>query len=301
MLHKPGTSNAIPRPHSTKLVHCEVCGVATSHHQLYVKCGYPILRCGECGLGSTEVTEDFNPALVYDESYFQGGHSDGYADYIGSEQVLRREFRHTLERLQQYSPKTGGLLEVGCAYGFFLQEAQRYYQCTGLEISTAAADFCRAHGLDVECGVVTRDFLVRRGPFDVVVMLDCLEHLPKPSEALHHLLDALREGGVLLLSTGDWSSLMARTLGRRWRLMTPPQHLFFFTRANLVRLLNRLGFRVAHCDRPWKLVPVGLALYQLFNRLGLRTRGFSSLNRIQLPLNLYDTIQVIAVKETHAA
>ena len=72
-------------------LHCPACGSVTEHQQLYRKNGCDILRCVVCGLGRAEAN-DFDPAAYYTESYFKGRHADGYADYITTEPVLRREF-----------------------------------------------------------------------------------------------------------------------------------------------------------------------------------------------------------------
>ena len=77
--------------------------------------------------------------------------------------------------------------------------------------------------------------------------------------------------------------------------MTPPQHLFYFSRATLRALLERLGFAVVRCDRPWKYVPLGLAAYQVGSRLGMRLKPLESI-RLGVPVNLFDTVRVVARK-----
>ncbi len=275
---------------------CEVCGRETEHVEVYEKWGFSILECRACGLGSTRVEASFSSEELYDRDYYQGGRRDGYADYAISEQVLKHEFRRTLARLRRVGPAHGRLLEVGCAFGFFLEEAQLYYECQGIELSEVAVRECRARGLTVHQGEVETEILQRLGTMDAVAMLDCVEHLANPAEVLKRLAAALRPGGSLILTTGDWSSLPARLLGRRWRLMTPPQHLFFFSRSNLSQLLERRGLEVVEHSRPWKWVPLGLIAYQLSRRLGLRKPVPEGLHSMGMPVNLLDTILVVARK-----
>ena len=109
---------------------------------VWEKWGYPILRCNRCGVGWTCVGNEFNATSIYNREYFEGGRRDGYADYLQSESVLRTEFRHALDQLRRHGADVGRLLEVGCAYGFFLCEAQKYFQCSGIEISKDATEFC---------------------------------------------------------------------------------------------------------------------------------------------------------------
>jgi len=273
-----------------------VCSAEAPQSLAFEKWGYSILRCQRCGLGRTNVGRDFAAHQLYGRGYFQGETRDGYADYGGSERVLRAEFRYALKHLIRYASGGGRLLELGCAYGFFLAEAERYYSATGLDVSAEAISFARARGLDAHHGMLTDEFTGARGPFDVVVMLDVIEHLEAPVDVLSRIHRALPTGGYLMVTTGDWDSLLARLTGRHWRLMTPPQHLFFFSRRTIMRLLRRLGFEIVDIRKPWKLVPVGLAAFQVASRLGLRVPFQARLNEIGLPVNLFDAMQVIARK-----
>lgn len=279
-------------------VNCPACGRRTTRSFCYEKWGCRIERCAACGLGSCVPPAGFDPTAIYDEAYFQGGRADGYADYAGSEAVLRREFRRSLAALMKYAPNAGPLLEIGCAHGFFLLEAAAHYKVAGVDVSQAAVDRCRSRGLHATCARPGEDDFAVAQPQSAVVMLDCIEHLPHPDATVAWAWRSLAPGGCLMLTTGDWGSLLARLMGRRWRLMTPPQHLYYFTRASLTRLLERIGFHVVEASRPWKSVPIGLAAYQLGNRLGLRWQALERLGRCGVPVNLGDAMRIIARKES---
>ena len=77
------------------------------------------------------MSEKFSAAEIYTEAYFQGGRADGYSDYAGSEEVLRGEFRTAVKELRSAGCISGKLLELGCAYGFFLAERKRTSKCRG--------------------------------------------------------------------------------------------------------------------------------------------------------------------------
>jgi SAM-dependent methyltransferase len=280
---------------------CIVCANPTAHATLYVVRGFPIVRCGDCGLGSTVLPTGFDPAAIYTEGYFQGGADDGYADYAASEPWLRVEARRALSHLFRHGPRAGRLLEVGCAYGFFLAEAAAYFDATGIEISEAAASRARSAGLAVEPGQVTAPWLAAREPFDAVAMLDVIEHLSDPADTLRLLRDRMRPGSALLLSTGDWGSLLARAMGRSWRLLTPPQRLWFFSARTLTKLLARHGMRVIDVARPAKVVPLGLALFQIARYGGRAAPALRALAqgapRLAVPVNLFDALRVVAVRD----
>lgn len=272
---------------------CMACRVIARPEVLYSVAGFPIVRCSSCGLGETLTSSDFDPAAIYTDAYFQGGRPDGYADYQGSHEYLAAEFRHVLRDIAAAGATEGRLLEIGCAYGFLLEEARNAFRVSGIELAEDAVAACRARGLDV---VRSADelFYSERGPFDVVVMLDVIEHLSAPDDLLRDLERHTRPGGLLVISTGDFGSLLARVMGRRWRLMTPPQHLWFFTADAIFRLLAAHGFRLVRLTHPSKKVPLGLIAYQLARWTGLQRRLGGRSIPGSVPVNLYDAMRVIA-------
>jgi 2-polyprenyl-3-methyl-5-hydroxy-6-metoxy-1,4-benzoquinol methylase len=272
---------------------CIACG-GSGLTVAFEKNGCEILRCSSCGLGRTRVPDSFDPTQLYTEEYFQGGAVDGYGDYVGSEATLRSEFRRTVGEILRLDVRRGALLEFGCAYGFLLQEAKPFFERVhGIEIADDAVRFCRARGLDVASGVVEPSAM--KGPYDVVVGLDVIEHVPRPDETVEILASAMRPGAALIMTTGDWGTPVAKLTGRHWRLMTPPQHLSFFTAAAMRAMLERAGFRVASLSHPAKRVPLSLIAYQLQRFTG-KPRNFPILNKLWLPANLWDAMRVVAIK-----
>jgi SAM-dependent methyltransferase len=268
---------------------CPACARATPQRFLYAKNGCDILQCTVCGLGRAE-TAGFDPASYYTGDYFSGEHADGYGDYLGAEPVLRREFAHTVDFIRRF--RSGGrLLELGCAYGFFLHEAKPYFDVTGIELAEDAADHARRSGLNVNSGVADEATLAALDPVDVVVLLDVIEHLPEPHATLRLAAQRLNPGGIIVLTTGDFASLYARLAGRRWRLMTPPQHLWFFTPDSMRGLAAALGLELVALDHPWKVVPLSLVFFQLRRMLGLS--GGVRAGGIGVPLNLFDAMRVV--------
>lgn len=268
---------------------CPACGTRTAHRFLYAKNHCDIFQCTTCGLGRAQAAA-FDPSTYYTEAYFAGDHADGYADYRGAEPVLRREFARTVDFIRRYR-RTGRLLEIGCAYGFFLHEAKRYFTVSGIELAADAAAYCRRRGFAVETGTAEIVEHMGGGPFDVIVLLDVIEHLADPHAAMASLARVLGPGGVIVLTTGDFGSLPARALGAAWRLMTPPQHLWFFTPDSMEHLAAGAGLEVTTLDHPWKIVPFSLVVYHLGRMAGIRVK--LPAGRIGLPINLFDAMRVV--------
>jgi SAM-dependent methyltransferase len=281
-------------PEGAALQLCPACDQVTEQQFLYSLNSCNILRCGACGLGHAE-TQGFNPEAYYTAEYFSGCKSDGYADYLAAEPVLRKEFARTVAFIRQWC-RDGRLLEIGCAYGFFLKEAKKYFNVSGIELAADAATYCQRSGLSVLQGVADETTLRRDEKMDVIVMLDLIEHLPDPRGTLALLGRHLRSGGVIVITTGDFGSVAARLCGKHWRLMTPPQHLWFFGRESVIRLAASLGLSVERIDHPWKIVPLPLIVFQLQRMLHLSVRVRSPAAGIGLPLNMFDAMRVVLRK-----
>ena len=273
---------------------CPACGRTTDHRLLFRSNGCDILQCRSCGLGRTDA-RGFDPAAYYTEDYFSGRHPDGYSDYRGAETVLRREFARSVDFIRRFRT-SGRLLELGCAYGFFLMEAAHYFEVSGIELAEDAANHARRAGLNVLHGAAHEANLQQVGPVDVIVLFDVIEHLAEPRETIALCHRYLKPGGIIVITTGDFGSPIAKLTGRRWRLMTPPQHLWFFTQESVRRLAGNIGLAVEHYDHPWKVVPASLIVFQLQRMLGLSGLHLSMASRLGIPVNLFDAMRLVLRK-----
>lgn len=275
---------------------CLVCG-----HNRWESHVEILLRCTACGFVTAPPEAAFDVHTLYEGDYFKG---DEYLDYLADEPFLRRNFRKRLRHVQKWCPQ-GRLLEIGAAYGFFLDLARVHYSVVGYELNAEAAAYARDEfGLEVR----TSDFLAATprevgGLLDATVLWDVIEHLERPDRFIAHIARLSRPGAILCLTTGDIGSWLARRRGRSWRLIHPPSHLHYFNRETIAKLLNKFGFAVVDVR------PVGYArslrqiLYSIINlRLGME-RTYDILARITprvlgFSLNTYDIMQVTAQKES---
>ncbi len=204
---------------------------------------YPILACRHCRSLTTSARMQAREAQgFYDHEYFHGG---DYRDYPATEKILKRNFIRLVQRLKDVQPN-GALLEVGCAYGFFLDLARTQWQVTGVDISREAITSCEPRFPGTVFAGDIRDLDLPVESFDWVVAWDVVEHLDDPRRTIARIFELLMPGGRLALTTGDSSSLAARLMGRRWRLLTPPSHLTFFSRQGMHTMLTEIGFGTIH-------------------------------------------------------
>lgn len=251
---------------------CTACG-AGSPRELFVRDGYHLVECAACGLvyvGEDPGTIDFG--RLYDESYYTGGQDGVFADYVGQAPSRRAAARRRLFTLRRLKPG-GRLLDVGCAAGFFLVEAQAHYRVCGVELSAFSSRFAREQfGLDVVTGTL-HDAAFAPASFDLVTLWDVIEHVPDPAAVLAEAARVLAPDGRVVLTTGDIGSDYARSRGADWHLMTPPWHLSFFSRRTIATLASRAGLQVVHVaargvagDGAWARSKPGIVLNHLLGR-----------------------------------
>ena len=240
--------------------------IACQNHRrsfLFKKQEYAIYECSDCGLkfvypqpSTTELE------AIYDDSYFSRGNK-----YSSSQQEKDPNEVLKLQKIRQFIA-SGNLLDVGCATGEFLQLAQEQgFHVTGVELSPYAAGIAKKTIHNIHNGELLSAPL-NSAQFDLVTLWDVIEHLENPSATLHHVNTLLTEDGLLFLTTGDIGALWARILGRHWQLLTPPQHIFFFTTPAMTRLLQRYGFEIVEI-RSWKKqVKLGFALFKAQESFG---------------------------------
>lgn len=214
-----------------------------------------IVRCSTCG----HMQLEHLPASALLAGAYAEAQSD---DYLAEEAGQRATARLALRRIER-RVATGALLDVGCWFGFLLDEARRGgWRTVGVEPSVSASAYARQRlGLDIHTSDLTGAELQPEA-FDAVVLADVLEHFPDPAAALDRVAGLTRPGGVVYLALPDAGSLVARAMGSRWWSVIPT-HVQYFTRGSLATLLSRRGWEVLEVDTAPKAFTVRYYLERL--------------------------------------
>jgi 2-polyprenyl-3-methyl-5-hydroxy-6-metoxy-1,4-benzoquinol methylase len=271
---------------------CPLCGNSGANRTLF-ELTRPVIKCDVCDLVYAAPWEKAIQGRDFNESYYRRG---VYADYLSDAGAIRKNAQRTLGELENLV-EGRALLDVGCATGFFLEAARsRGWTVRGLEVSNYAAEYARRElHLDVVSGSI-ESFADDSSKFDVVTLWDTIEHLGRPDLALSNIRRLLHPQGVLVLSTGDYGSMLRRITGKRWRLFADPTHNFFFEESTLKRLLDQTGYELVHLTRRGKWVTLSMILHQSpvpFRKVAETWLGALHSNPA-IYVNLYDVMTVFA-------
>lgn len=213
-------------------------------------------RCRECGQRFTfpQPTDD-ELADIYDGGYFE---TFGYSERNGEayRAMARRRAAELLRTAERDFPP-GRLLDVGSGLGDLLSAAgARGWTARGVEANPYAVEMC---GEDAAvCSI--EDFKPdSSGRFDLITCIDVIEHLRRPDIVLRKLHRLLHPGGGLLVTTPDVRSLASRLAGRRWPHYHR-DHLWYFHRQGLRRLVEDAGFEIIRCGRAKKVFTLSYLL-----------------------------------------
>ena len=223
--------------------HCPVCGCTSSNWLCQVQ-DFEIHSCPECQTDYVKnPPNDKELAAFYDRSeWFEGGEPGGYADYDAQSQAHVTDIK---EFLSTFAGETLAILDVGCGYGNHLEVAASLgWECFGIEPSEHARNIAinrlGSRAMIVKCA---EDLIPHK--FDVVLMLDVVEHVIEPQKLFYPLfaLGAIKESTTILLTTPNAGSREAINAPGAWRYRHPPSHLVFYKASGLEQLFHNLRFR----------------------------------------------------------
>jgi 2-polyprenyl-3-methyl-5-hydroxy-6-metoxy-1,4-benzoquinol methylase len=268
---------------SAKLEHpaCPVCGSERREVRFRLPEPYAVARCSACGVHYLypRLIESAMQEAYRQPSYYEGGEF-GYADtsYTAQEFALRSTFKRLLNNLGRRGLTGGDLLEIGCGYGYLLDEVRSSFdRRVGTEFSPQAAEIARATGAEVFVGGIEQ--VPPACKFDCVVATQVIEHVYEPLTFVRQLASRAKPGGHIVVATPDIGGVLRKALGRRWPSFKTPEHVLYFDFQTLRALMYEAGLtNVRRLPYPHAF-PLGL----LAAKFGMRMPGPLARIRVWVP------------------
>lgn len=145
------------------------------------------------------------------------------------------------------------VLDLGCGNGSLTALLQEHgHRMTGLDHSRSGIEIARHHhpGITFDRFDVMEPLpLELCGAFDAVVSAEVVEHLLLPRKLFQRALEALRPGGVVVVTTpfhGYWKNLALALSGKfddHWHPLRDFGHVKFFSRRTLTQLFEEFHLR----------------------------------------------------------
>ncbi len=210
-----------------------------------------IAQCLECGLIYKIVGKEFDISSIYSDRYHE---SIDPAYFAGSK--THSFFRKVLKKIplapRENPPR---LLDIGMGPGTLLEEASALgFNAQGIDLNEQNIAQARARHLNAERVSVEEMRVDQR--FDVITMMDFLEHVREPQACLKKAFEALNPGGHLIVYTPNHAALIVRIAHGLYQLgfrrpideIFGDHHLSYFDKRSLTQALTRAGFLI---DKWW--------------------------------------------------
>jgi 2-polyprenyl-3-methyl-5-hydroxy-6-metoxy-1,4-benzoquinol methylase len=213
-------------------------------------------RCTGCGCYRITANQAVAPPELY-RRYYDGPDARRLVGIF--DRVWRNRRQHKATRILHGLPPGVRVCDVGCERGELLHVlAQAGCRVVGTQLSQAAADYAHDRfGIEVFVGEL-QDAPYEAGTFDLMLMINVLEHLPNPESYLEQVATLLRPGGTFWLEVPNAGSLTARLTGKRWLHHDPEHHLWSFTTGCLGAMVDRAGFTIERSFHlSWEHGPIG--------------------------------------------
>ncbi|MBI3385865.1 class I SAM-dependent methyltransferase [Candidatus Gottesmanbacteria bacterium] len=196
------------------------------------------------------------------------------------------------------------LLDIGCAMGILLEEAQKQgIAAYGIDISADAVKYCKKKGFTVWQGTAETAKIPKEKTFDIVTAFEVIEHEADPVAMMRRVYKLLKNGGIALITTPNHDTFWRKLMGKWWVGYRHPEHINFFNRRSLDELFRRVGFSqiIIKKDppRPFPLSFLFIRSADYFPGMGWLLRPIGNLiHRLNItnPINPWDDIMVIGVK-----
>lgn len=179
------------------------------------------------------------------------------------------------------------ILEVGCAFGSFVESAlQLGLNAQGIELNSAAVEIAKKNNLPIEnidLQEVAKNYPLSR---DAICSFQVLEHIPQPKNFIELCIQILKPGGKLIFCVPNAESF----LKYQYNLLDmPPHHMTQWTAATFKNLESIFPVKVE------KIIKEPLAEYHIGSYLSSycnHIRSISPLgklifNKYTLPLYQY--------------
>jgi SAM-dependent methyltransferase len=173
---------------------------------------------------------------------FEGREHDMFNNQVERQNKIK-DRRIEIDLANQYR-KNGKVLDIGAGTGLFFEGLREFNELHAIELSSVAARYLKEKfNAEVrQIDVLDADY--EPNYFDVINMTYVIEHLKQPRLVMEKVISWLKPNGLLLVSSPNWQSPMARIYREFFRLNDPCQHINLWDPSTLTEFLEDIGVAV---------------------------------------------------------
>lgn len=219
-------------------MNCPACD-SNLHAKVASKNSYDIHCCDECSLLFIHPFPTPEELTEFYENYHK---TQQYKDKIKSKVKRARKRVGSIRKKGKTS-----FLDVGCNLGFATEAARTLgYKALGIDIDSDAINRAAQLFPEAEFRYIPISELAAEGNrFDFIYCSEVIEHLIDPLQFLKDVRAVMSDDAILFLTTpdvGHYSLPKEMEKLVEWTTFRPPEHLLYFNKSSLARIMERAGF-----------------------------------------------------------
>ncbi len=223
-----------------KCLICNSASITLSNRLTY----FDVMKCANCEvLFANEFPTSKKIMNIYSVNYYSPWTDSAGTIPMSVELMKKKTFRAYLNLLPKYIKLKGKkLLDIGCATGFLLETAkEKGCDCWGVELNPfGAKESSKKFPRRIFNGILEKSKF-KDGFFDIITMVDLIEHTQNPLAVMKEVLRITKKGGYVLMVTPNVGGMWAKVLGKKWTNFKE-EHLFYFKETSLRYMINKSGF-----------------------------------------------------------
>ncbi|MFH1258742.1 MAG: class I SAM-dependent methyltransferase [Elusimicrobiota bacterium] len=229
------------------LIPCCLCGkndfvlLFSGHDYLgFSPLTFKVMKCNQCGLVC------LNPYPENLIKYYDAYHKSFLEKDIFLLPWLLPDRIKKIKKIKT----PGKILDIGCGVGIFLLDMQKEgWDVYGCDIYPDSCNIAKnMNGLK---NIYNEDVLslnLSENYFDVITLWHVLEHLTKPQDTLKKINKLLKDDGILIIESPDFSSIQSKFFKSKWFPLELPRHIYQFSPNTVKKLLNSVNFEILRKD-----------------------------------------------------
>lgn len=136
---------------------------------------------------------------------------DSYWWYVARRRIIVAQIKAILKNHPGARDERLKILDYGCGTGSNLMQLQGLGDTYGLDVSRQAVAYCRQRGLTSVMHVDPAEEVATRNPFgvtfDIITLMDVLEHVPDDVSALKRITSLLNHRGIIFVTVPAYDFL----------------------------------------------------------------------------------------------
>ncbi|MBU4351202.1 class I SAM-dependent methyltransferase [Candidatus Parcubacteria bacterium] len=249
---------------------CPICNQTTDKTKIkkYLSRQYEICYCQNCDL------EFYRDLKETPTQYYQELYQDWSIEGISLRGLVWGHKQGLKLIKQRFKKQKVSLLDIGCAQGLFVKKAAKAgIQAWGIDINPDLVKIARkTHNCQtVYCANLQNLDQCLSQKFDIITLVDVLEHLPGPRQYLEQIKKHLKENGLVFISLPNrYCQPKFLPIGGD----LPPHHLTWWSKKALFHALETAGYQVLKYQTE-KVNPKDMAVW-FDSWLDLRIKAFKN-------------------------